>query len=203
MKRKLYFNLDLTLTEMIESFDECFVEAMESLDVSEDDIDPELYSELFFDYFGDLKENPRKKALDKYCERKDLDIDSEEAVRRYCNKELNSVKPKENLTEVLEKLSKDFRLGIITAGTTRLQKDKLEKLEILEFIDEVLITYQEGKTKAEILKDVEDESDMTPIYFSNSELDIEKAEKAGIKTVYMEFANLGKDPSEKVMEVSR
>lgn len=201
--RTLFFNLDLTLTEMDKSFDECFVDAMKDLGVSEHNIDAELYSELFFDYFGDLKESPRKKALDKYCERKDLDIDSEEAVERYCSKELKSVKPVENLTQVLEKLSKDFRLGIITAGTTQLQEDKLEKIGIKEIIEEVLITYQESKTKKEILKDVKEKSDETPIYFSNSESDIEKAKKAGIKTAYIDFEDLGSDPSEKVKEVSK
>jgi HAD superfamily hydrolase (TIGR01549 family) len=102
------------------------------------------------------------------------------------------------LRKKLEHLSEDFRLGIITAGTTKLQKDKLEKLGMLNLFDEVLITYEEDKDKGEILEEVEEEYDKTPIYFSNSESDIEKAKKAGLKTVYMDFRDLGKEPTEKL-----
>ena len=189
---KLYFNLDLTLTEMNRTFDECFEDTLEELNIRDEKIDAGRYSEIFFEIFGSMEPNPREKTFRKYFEEKNIDSEPEKASGIYKNKELEAVEPVEELKRTLEELSEDFRLGIVTAGTTELQKKKLEKLGITEIFEDVLITYEEGKSKRRILNELGDNS----IYFSNSDSDIEKAEEAGVKSVNSDFTSAGKIRSE-------
>ncbi len=180
---EIYFNLDLTLTEMSKTFDQCFEEALEDLKVKKEKIDAKKYSEIFFEIFEQMEPNPRKKAFRKYFEEKNIDSEPEKASEIYKEKELEAVKPVAGLIENLRGLSEDYNLGIVTAGTTELQKKKLEMLGITEILDEILITYEEGKSKKNILEGLEEGS----IYFSNSESDIEKAEDAGVKSINSDF----------------
>jgi FMN phosphatase YigB (HAD superfamily) len=176
---KIYFNLDLTLTEMDRSFDECLEDTLRELGVPEEKIEPERYSEIFFEFFEDMAPEPRKKAFREYLEEKDIEESPEEVSSIYKRKELDAVKPVEGLSDVLEQLSDDLELGVITAGTKELQRKKLEKLGLEKLFEDVMITYEEGKSKKEILEDLEKRA----IYISNAESDIEKARDAGIRWI--------------------
>lgn len=176
---EIYFNLDLTLTEMNRTFDECLKQTLRELGVPEDKVEPEKYSEIFFEFFEDMEPEPRKKTFSKYFEEKNLDSSPAQASKIYREKELKAVKPIEGLSDVLQKLSSEFELGVITAGTRKLQIEKLEKLDLNRFFDDVMITYEEEKSKKEILEELNSKA----VYVSNAESDVQKAKEAGIRSI--------------------
>ncbi|MFB6115890.1 MAG: HAD family hydrolase [Candidatus Nanosalina sp.] len=179
---RIYFNLDLTLTEMDRSFDECLGETLKELGVPEKRIEPERYSEIFFELFEDMKPEPRRKAFRKYFKENEIDESPDKASRIYREKELDAVTPVDGLSDVLEQLSNSIELGVVTAGTAELQRKKLEKLGLEELLDNVMITYEEGSSKKEILEELDEED----VYISTSESDIEKAREADVKSVKLD-----------------
>ncbi len=183
MKPQVYFNLDLTLTRMDTDFQQLVVLTLRRMDAPEDEIEPDLYQELFFERFNDLQENPRGKAFREYFAAKEIDRDPRQAAEIYCELELQATKAQTGLQDLLRKISQSTPVGIVTAGTVELQRAKIEKLGIGDVLDQALITYGQQMSKAEILQNIGDKRQESPIYISGSESDIEKASGAGWKTL--------------------
>ncbi len=183
MKPKVYFNLDLTLTRMDTDFQQLVVMTLRRMDAPEDEIEPDLYQELFFERFNDLQENPRGKAFREYFAAREIDRDPRQAAEIYCELELQATKAQTGLQDLLRKISQSTPVGIITAGTIELQRAKIEKLGIGDVLEQILITYGQQMSKAEILQNIGDKRRESPIYISGSESDIEKASGAGWKTL--------------------
>ncbi len=183
MKPQVYFNLDLTLTRMDTDFQQLVVLTLRRMDAPEDEIEPDLYQELFFERFNQLEENPRQKAFREYFAAKEIDRDPRQAAEIYCELELQATKAQTGLQDLLRKISQSTPVGIITAGTVELQRAKIEKLGVEDVVDQALITYGQQMSKAEILQNIGDKRQESPIYISGSESDIEKASGAGWKTL--------------------
>nr|EGQ40415.1 MAG: putative hydrolase, HAD superfamily [Candidatus Nanosalinarum sp. J07AB56] len=196
MKPRIYFNLDLTLTQMDTPFEELVILTLKRMNVPEDDIDPQLYQTLFFERFNRLEENPRQKAFAKYFASKTIDADQQQAAKTYCELEKQATKPQKGLRELLRAISQDTPVGVITAGTVELQRAKIEKIGIQDVLDQVLITYDQQLSKPDILQTVSDERHETPLYISNSESDMEIAAKAGWNTLQKTASQL--TPSEAI-----
>lgn len=194
----VYFNLDLTLTRMETEFDAITVETLREAGVPEEDVEPELLTWLFFDHFSAFESEPRRKAFADYFDQYDVDADPTAAAKQYEETELATVEPVvSDIEATLDALGEAFQVGVLTRGQTSLQRAKIEKLGIEDVLDDVVISeaVERHKEDGGLFEAAEErlEADRY-VYFSNSESDIEAAERAGWDTVKAEFEELGDDP---------
>lgn len=199
-RTRLYFNLDMTLTEMEQTFDDVTVAALKQVDVAEEAIDATAYyTDYFQNRFDRMAENPRENAFAEYFVDRGIDADPTEAASLYEQLELAAVQPVDRLRPVLEQLQTEYDLGVLTAGTVPLQQQKIEKLGIGDLLTSVLATYTEDVPKVDLFDIAEERySADRYIYFSHRESDIEKAADAGWDTVHADFSALYGDPVETV-----
>ncbi len=151
MVNGIFFNLDGTLTERTRGFDKIYGEAVDSsgLKIIEDSY--QEYQEKFFKYFRSSYVFPRRQAIEELLKEKDYFSDErvEEFVKGWEEAESDSFVLKEGVKEVLEDLSENNVLGIISNGTGRLQRMKLEKLGISDYFESVIISSEVGFKKPE------------------------------------------------------
>ena len=179
----IYFNLDVTLTEMRRGFDEMLVDVLRSQNIEDNQINPTLYTKLFFSYFNDLQPLPRKQAFKAYAQQQNINsLHSAKAAKRYEELELNATTPRAKTVPIIKAVSEAMSVGIITTGTTRLQRQKLRKLKIHDWLDDIRITYDENQTKQDILADLAETKDRL-VYVSHDDQDIKAASNADWQTV--------------------
>lgn len=181
MKTSVYFNLDGTPTTINGGFDLITKDVLRKLNVEDDNIKPSIYSTAFFHAFKDFQPSPRVKAFKQYKEQIGVDIDPKHAAELYRQTELERTQPLNHLQESLEQIAGKAIIGVITAGTTKLQRAKLHKLGIEDVLDDIRITYEEQQSKQGIFQTIRESRDTTPVYVSTSTSDIEEAQEVGWK----------------------
>ena len=181
MKKRIIFDLDNTLIPLPKNFIKGFQEILDSFDLNMTPI--ELYKligeyePLYDNYDYDLltsfinerlKTNFDKTFLDKFMEMYDnLDIELKEGVR-----------------ETLEYLSSKYSVVALTNWFTKSQKNRLKKLDILKYFDEVY----GGDYKAKPYKEAfihaagEYKLDECVMVGDSIDMDIEPALKLGMKS---------------------
>lgn len=147
----VFFNLDDTLTEMTKEYEEIYEEAVSEAGL--DDLADRYgeYKDLFFKFFQDNWAFPRRQAMDKIVrERSDYDPDRvEDFVEAWERFEAEAVQLKPGVLEVLEGLDGTYPLGIISNGTGKLQRMKLQHLGIENHFQHVLVSSEVGSLKPE------------------------------------------------------
>ena len=201
----VYFNLDLTLTRMERPFDALVVEVLQRAEVPDPEIDPTRHSNLFFDRFLDLDPEPLAGAYEAYFDEleAEVEMDPAEAARIQKQLEVDAVRPAaDDLPALIEAVGEEHPVGVLTSGLTDLQRAKLEKLGVLDRLDDVAISYELDATKSsgDLFAAAEgrlgDDGGDSPayVYVSNHDSDVEAAEAAGWTAVRADATDLADDP---------
>lgn len=182
----IYFDLDGTLTTYGEDFRGLFDRAVS------DDITDEVYDVYVDEVLENLEqklERPYLKAFQEIKEQFDLNFDAEEVAEKYIQIEVSSTELHENMKELLESLSEKHEIGILTNGDSRVQQMKIEENNLGELVDEIIISNDFGvrKPDAEIFKEARNRlpSDHYIFVGDTYDEDIEPAQEAGFKTIYI------------------
>ncbi|WP_135534060.1 HAD-IA family hydrolase [Halostella pelagica] len=202
----VYFNLDLTLTRMERPFDALAVEVLQHADVPDPEIDPTKHSNLFFDRFLELEDDPLVGSYAAYFDdiTTDVDVSAEEAADLQKQLEVDAVRPAvADLPGLVETVGAEHAVGVLTSGLPDLQRAKLEKLGIADSLDDVVISYERDATKAsgDLFAAAEAAADAeTFVYVSNHDSDLEAAEAAGWKTIPADATELADGPLERISD---
>jgi putative hydrolase of the HAD superfamily len=147
---------------------------------------PKLFNNLLEDYFGKYDEDLLKNILSIY----------------------SSIKPKIRLydgtREILLKLKKKYKLGLLTNGRIETQKNKVKLLDIKNFFDAIVYARKFGKEQEKpstipykaLLKNLNISSKNTLSIEDNPYTDFKGAKKLGILTTRVltgEFKNINSD----------
>ncbi len=182
----IYFDLDGTLIDYPEDFRSLFDQAL-GFQVEDEVYD--LYVEELFSNLEEIIERPYFEAFKQINQEFDLGIDVETVAERYISIELDATELNEELFKFLKFLSKNHKIGILTNGATEVQNAKIEKHNLSEFIDEVIISNEVGFRKPdtavfELAKDKLNAKNYVYIGDTYDE-DIEPASKTGFCTIYI------------------
>jgi len=151
MSCAVYFNLDDTLTQMTQSFEEIYAGAIQEAGLNELEGMYEQYTKLFFNRFNDKWATPRRQAIDQLAKKHECyDAEKVESFADAWDElESDAVQLKDGVKEVLQELADQYPLGILTNGTGRLQRMKLQKLGIDDLFDTVVVSGEVGYQKPE------------------------------------------------------
>ncbi len=182
----IYFDLDGTLLTYGEDFRKLFDRA----------IGKELSENIYDDYVSniiqnleEMKQDPYIKAFESIRREHNLNFDSEKVAKRYVEVEIKSTETHSGVKTLLSKLSKNHKIGILTNGDSEVQKMKIERHNLHQLVDEVLISNELGCRKPEkeifeIAKNRLRSEDY--IYVGDTfDEDIKPARKNGFKTIYI------------------
>ena len=150
MEEAVFFNLDGTLAEMTRSYDSIYERAAEEAGIDVEN-GYSRYQELFFKFFKKGFAFPRRQAIDSLLREEDCfdPVTVENFARSWEEAEADSVEIKDGARDVLEEMSSERVLGIVSNGTGRLQRMKLEELGIRELFDSVVVSSEIGFRKPE------------------------------------------------------
>ncbi|MDY6773667.1 MAG: HAD family hydrolase, partial [Candidatus Nanohaloarchaea archaeon] len=187
----VFFNLDGTLIDHDLDYESIFQEAVEEADIEGLEDAYEDYTDRFFRYFQKGWTFPRRQAiLDVMKERGVEDLgESDRFAESWEDREAGEAEPLEGAVELVEELSNSHPLGIVTNGTGRLQRMKLEKAGIEELFDSVLISSELGVSKpnAEFFERAREEVEAEEHVIVSNELrrDILPAKREEFLTVWV------------------
>jgi len=141
-ERAVFFDPDGTLLHYTRDFEDVLADAVAAVD--ETALDQVLgdYGEAFFERFEALEPEPSRGAFAEVC---DADPDAlAESLRR---EELEMCLPHEDAAPDLERLAREFRIGVLTNGVPEWQRHKLEAYDLDEHVDAFVASYEVGAHK--------------------------------------------------------
>ena len=182
----IYFDLDGTLITYGKDFHPLFEEAL-GFEVSKEVHD--YWKEHLLSNIKDMKKEPYRNALEKVEQKFELSIEPEEAAKRRIETELDSTKIHQGMKELVEELSEEHKIGILTNGVEEVQRRKIEKFGLDSLVDEIIISNPEGVRKPDI-KIFELAKERLKgdnyIYIGDTfEEDVKPAKEVGFKTIYI------------------
>lgn len=147
----VYFNLDDTLTETSVDYEAIYREAVEQADLPVLEGMYESYTQQFFDHFNNGWAFPRRQAIDQLAREHDCyDADKIEAFAEYWEDlEADATTARDGVKAMLADLSNDHQIGVMTNGTSALQRKKLEATGLAQYVNEVVVSGEEGYLKPE------------------------------------------------------
>lgn len=186
MTTTVYFDLDGTLLDYDVPFSKLFEQTL-SIDVTEDMV--HTYSDQVLAGITQLLENPYEQAFDVVRKDYDLDVDPEALAADYIEKEATATRIPTAVRELVKAISYRHRTGILTNGDGRMQRRKIDKHDLNELVDMVIISNEVGvrKPNQEIFEEAKERLPAeTFVYVGDTfEEDILPAREAGFKTIYV------------------
>ncbi|MFP4600769.1 MAG: HAD family hydrolase [Persicimonas sp.] len=190
MKPALYFNLDLTLTEMSVPFSEITAQVFEEIGVPHGKRDGAAFAELFFEELDGGGQTPWQRAFTRYFDERDVTLDARRAAKRYVDLELDAVQPAfADLQSFVQRLTERVPVGVLTRGIGHVQLAKLDKLGLSDILDDVVISHEVGASKADgsLFRAAEERREAAAfVYVSTHSSDIRHAASAGWRTIFAE-----------------
>lgn len=182
----IYFDLDGTLTTYGEDFRELFDRAVP------EELSDEVYDAYVSEVLENLEkkvENPYLKAFQSIKDQFDLEFNAEEVTEKYIEIEVGSTQIHDKIEQLLEKLSKKHKIGILTNGDGRVQRMKIENNNLDRFTDEIIISNELGvrKPEPEIFQEAKNRLPAENYVFVGDtyDEDIKPAQEAGFRTIYI------------------
>jgi putative hydrolase of the HAD superfamily len=139
----IFFDLDGTLLHFTEEYDTAIENTLENVHGYSRQKLVQSYSESFFRNFENFSENPYKKAF----ENLDIESNTEQLVSTLQQKELEICQLSSDGREVLNELQERHTLGVLTNGVSKWQRNKLERFDLLQYFDSVVVSYDIGYHK--------------------------------------------------------
>lgn len=191
------FNLDGTLTDNTVDYKNVYYEALSKAGIEGLDDTYESYTDRFFNYFQNGWAFPRRHALlDLLDEHNMDDIGLTDAFGDAWEElEAEHTSFRADAADVIRELATDHTVGIITNGTSELQRTKLRDGGIADHLDAVIISSEIGKTKpnANFFEEAQAavEADTYVVVSHDLRRDLLPAKRLDMKTVW-----LGNDPGD-------
>ena len=186
MTTSVWFDLDGTLLDYTTSFGELFAQ---TLPVSASDEMVATYSEHVLSGIRQMAERPYRRAFESVGREYDLDIDPGALTAEYIEREAKTTRVPEPVTRLVESIADRHQTGILTNGTGRMQRRKIERHGLDGPVDSVVVSNELGSRKPST--DIFEEAKKrlpaeTVIYIGDTfEEDILPARSAGFDTVYI------------------
>ncbi|MFC6825804.1 HAD family hydrolase [Halopelagius fulvigenes] len=139
----IVFDLDGTLLRPTRPYRDVLSDAFEA---ATGEVRPEwvdAYDEAFWDLFSDCEPDPFRGAFSRIdgCPDPDSLVES---LREY---ECESMRPPDGVRADLERLSEEYRLGVLTNGVREWQVHKLRTHGLFDYFDAVVASYEVGAHK--------------------------------------------------------
>lgn len=194
----VYFDVDGTLAAFDRPFEDLFADGCRAAGVELPDGAYETYSERLFSHFEAFADDPYRAAMEDCCATLELDADAVTLAEAVVAAELDATVPARGVTETLDALAADgHRLGALTNGYGPVQRGKLDRLELADRFETVVISHELGAAKPDprafaIARERLDDDDY--VYVGDShDHDVVPAAAAGFRTVHI--AADGVEPS--------
>lgn len=140
-QRALYFDLDGTLLKLRREYDSLIRDAYLEVEGTVPKNGVERYNKEYFDLFHQFVKNPSTEAFST------ISKNSESLAEALLQLEIDATEPVESAHEDLAKISKNYKVGVITNGVTSWQLQKLRAFGLESYFDVILISYTVGAHK--------------------------------------------------------
>ncbi|MFC6733585.1 HAD family hydrolase [Haladaptatus sp. DYSN1] len=147
MEKALYFDLDGTLLQFDGDYQRIVTDAFERTVGRCEPEWHEIRNQAFFDAFENFDPNPYEAGMAAVTEHANLDESPETLAAAWLDCEIEATKPARAATDILDALSETHRLGVLTNGVTHVQKRKLARHGLDEYLDAVVCSYDVGAHK--------------------------------------------------------
>ncbi|ELY85553.1 HAD family hydrolase [Natrialba taiwanensis] len=185
----MYFDLDGTLCSYDTSFEALFRRTV-SLYGEPTDVAHETYVDRLLTALDRCESDPYRRAFEPVTKTITLDVTPTTLAAEYCERELEATVVTADAKRVLDTVAATNPTGIITNGDGEHQRAKLDRHELADRVDEVLVSNDCGVRKPdrqlfELAKECLDADEF--IYVGDSyDEDIVGAREAGFRTVYVD-----------------
>jgi len=182
----VWFDLDGTLLDYTTPFGKLFAQ---TLPVSASDEMVATYSEHVLSGITQMTERPYRRAFERVGREYDLDIDPGALTAEYIEREAKATRVPEPVTRLVESIADRHQTGILTNGTGRMQRRKLERHGLDRLVDSVVVSNELGSRKpnTEIFEEAKKRLPAERFMYIGDtfEEDIVPARSAGFDTVYI------------------
>ena len=151
-----------------------------------------------------LTQETREPIFEELLAERNTDADPAELARTYRETIAASLEPLPGVEEMLDRLRAEYRVGLLTNGPVRAQRDKLSTLGWEDAFDAALVTGElaAGKPDRRAFEAIIDELDVDPadaIYIGDEvEADVYGATNAGLQAIQV-LQSDGPDPDSRAM----
>ena len=101
------------------------------------------YNKLFYENFENINERPYHKSFLQL----DIDYPSRVLVDTLQEKEIEMCEVPKNCKKILDRLAKDYKVGVLTNGVVEWQKQKIKNYNMYKYFDDVIVSYETGYHK--------------------------------------------------------
>ena len=176
-ERAIVFDLDGTLLHYTRDFENVLSDAVAAVDETALEEVRRSYGDAFFERFEALESEPSRGAFAEVC-----DADPDALAESLRQQELEMCQPHEDAAADLERLGREFRIGVLTNGVPEWQRHKLDAYGLDEHVDAFVASYEVGAHKPDVapFHEVEDRLDADAYAMvGDDDADVEGARVAG------------------------
>jgi len=176
-ERAIVFDLDGTLLHYTRDFENVLSDAVAAVDETALEEVRRSYGDAFFERFEALESEPSRGAFAEVC-----DADPDALAESLRQQELEMCQPHEDAAADLERLGREFRIGVLTNGVPEWQRHKLDAYGLDEHVDAFVASYEVGAHKPDVapFREVEDRLDADAYAMvGDDDADVEGARVAG------------------------
>lgn len=145
-ERAIVFDLDGTLLHFTRDYDAVLRDAVADVVEHVPEGNLAAYDREFYDRFERCEPDPIYEAFAAL----DLDAAPDELRAALCEREVDMCQPHEDAATDLERLERDFELGVLTNGVPEWQRHKLEAYGLDEYVDAFVASYEVGAHKPDV-----------------------------------------------------
>ncbi|MEY7848253.1 HAD family hydrolase [Natrarchaeobius sp. A-rgal3] len=146
MTTAVHFDLDGTLCSYDVPFDEQFVRTVSPYG-EPTDAAYEAYLEVLFDAIDRCESEPYRRAFEAVLEITDLDATAAALAREHCETELEASVVSDDAIRVVERVAATNPTGVLTNGAGDQQRAKLERHELADLVESVIVSGDVGVGK--------------------------------------------------------
>lgn len=193
-------NLDGTLTDNNVDFEDVYYDALDRAGITALEDTYEDYTDRFFNYFQAGWAFPRRQAvLDLLNDHRIDDLGLSDAFGEAWEElETDHTIFRPDAASTVKELAETYAVGVVTMGTSRLQRMKLEKAGITDHVDAVMISTEIGKNKpnAEFFEEAKNAITADTYVMVSHDLrrDILPAKRLDMKTVWIGSSDAENNP---------
>lgn len=181
----VFFDLDNTLLSYARPFDDLFADAAPDAPAGAS----ETYTDALLDALADCRDAPFVTAFEAVRDEHGLDVDPEAAARRRIEAELDASRVSATARAALQRVADRGPTGILTNGAEAVQRAKVERHDLDDLVDAVVVSTAVGAQKPDpgIFAAAEDRLPADSYLFVGDayEEDVEGARRAGWRAVHV------------------